>query len=97
MRDNSPLLGFEFEEWGAISDRSTTAREGVGNVQVLPDIPPLACADPTIRALFADNTLAVRDATVIDADLNAAALPRTQRFILTICLACQLRCAWMEL
>ena len=36
-------------------------------------------------------------AAVIDADLNAAALPRTQRFILTICLACQLRSVWMEL
>jgi hypothetical protein len=52
---------------------------------------------PTIRALFADNTLAVDDAAVIDADLNAAALPRTQRFILTICLARQLRSVWMEL
>jgi hypothetical protein len=63
----------------------------------LPDIPPLACVDPTVRALFADNTLTGRDATVIDTDLNAAALPRTQRFILTICLARQLRCVWMEL
>jgi hypothetical protein len=33
--------------------------------------------------LFPDNTPRGRDAAVIDADLNATPLPRTQRFILT--------------